>query len=76
MEWTWLITIASIIGTVANIYKKQWCFWIWLFTNGLWMIVDLKAGLYAQAFLFGVYLLLAVWGLYQWSKEKVKNDIN
>lgn len=33
------------------------------------MIVDFKAGLYAQAFLFAVYLGLAVWGLYQWSNR-------
>ena len=25
-----------------------------------------NAGLYAQAFLFLIYFLLAVWGLYQW----------
>jgi len=70
MDYTWLITIASIIGTVANIYKKKWCFWIWLVTNSLWLIIDFRAGLYAQAFLFGIYLLLAVWGLYRWNRDK------
>lgn len=68
MDWTWAITIASIIGTIANIYKKSWCFIIWLFTNFTWMVVDLKAGLYAQAFLFAIYFMLAVWGLWQWSR--------
>lgn len=68
MHWTWLITIASIIGTIANIYHKRWCFWIWLFTNSIWMIVDLRAGLYAQAFLFSVYVALAVWGLCKWKR--------
>lgn len=67
MDYTWLITIAAIIGTVANIYKKQWCFIIWLVTNFLWMAIDAAAGLYSQAALFAVYLLLSVWGLYQWS---------
>ena len=74
MDYTWLITIASIIGTVANIYKKKWCFVIWLFTNLAWFIIDLRAGLYAQAFLFAVYFLLAVWGLYQWNMEAVVNE--
>lgn len=68
MDWTWTITIASIIGTVANIYKKSWCFVIWVFTNGIWCVIDYRTGLYAQAFLFGIYFLLAVWGLYQWGK--------
>jgi nicotinamide riboside transporter PnuC len=66
MDWTWGITLVSIIGTVANIYKKSWCFIIWLFTNFTWMMIDFRAGLYAQAFLFLIYFLLAVWGLYQW----------
>lgn len=69
MDWTWAITAASIIGTVANIYKKRFCFIIWLFTNSAWLIIDLRAGLYAQAFLFGIYVLLAVWGLAQWGRE-------
>lgn len=69
MDYTWLITIAAIIGTVANIYKKQWCFIIWLFTNFLWMAIDAAVGLYSQAALFAVYLLLSVWGLYQWNRE-------
>ena len=72
MDYTWLITIASIIGTVANIYKKKWCFWIWLVTNSMWLIIDFRAGLYAQAFLFAVYVLLAVWGLYRWSRKAVE----
>ena len=68
MEWTWAITAASIIGTVANIYKKTWCFGLWLVTNSLWMIVDFREGLYSQSFLFFIYVLLAVWGLYQWRR--------
>jgi len=74
MDWTWTITIASIIGTVANIYKKKWCFIVWLFTNSIWMIIDLRARLYAQAFLFAVYVLLAVWGLLQWSRVNKAGD--
>lgn len=70
MAWTWLITLASILGTIANIYKKRWCFIVWLFTNSIWMAVDFYQGLYAQAFLFAVYAMLAVWGLVQWKEEK------
>jgi nicotinamide riboside transporter PnuC len=66
MIWTWLITIAAIIGVIANIYKKPWCFVIWLLTNCSWCIIDFTAGLFAQAFLFAVYAVLAVWGLIQW----------
>jgi hypothetical protein len=70
MYWTYLITAASIIGTVANIYKKQWCFVIWLFTNSAWLVIDLMAGLYAQSVLFAVYIALSVMVLAKWGKKK------
>lgn len=66
MNWTYALTAASIIGTVANIYKKRWCFIIWLFTNGAWMIVDAYNGLYSQAILFAVYVVLAIVGIAKW----------
>lgn len=69
MDYTWLITIASIVGVVANIYKLRWCFAVWTCTNLCWLTVDLMAGLYAQAFLFAVYAVLAVWGLVRWRAE-------
>jgi nicotinamide riboside transporter PnuC len=68
-DWSILITIASIIGTVANIYKKRWCFVIWLFTNGFWCIYDLTIGAYSQAILFAIYFGLAIHGLIKWRKD-------
>jgi len=69
VNWTWLITVASIIGVIANIKKKRWCFYVWAVTNSLWMIVDFAHGLYAQAFLFLVYVLLAIWGIIEWKTK-------
>lgn len=69
MTWTWLITIASLIGVIANIYQKRWCFWIWVVTNASWFIIDWQRGLPEQATLFAVYFALAIWGLWQWKTE-------
>lgn len=69
MDYTYIVTIASVIGTVANVYKKQWCFIIWLFTNSFWCVFDFMHGLYGQALLFAVYVLLAVLGLVKWKKD-------
>ena len=66
MHWTWAITVASLIGVVANIKKKRWCFGVWLVTNALWAIVDFANGLPAQGWLFVVYTGLAIWGLREW----------
>lgn len=69
MDWTILVTIVSLIGTIANIYKKRWCFIIWLFTNATWCIYDFYKGLYSQSLLFLVYTGLSIWGLKQWKKD-------
>jgi len=70
LNWTWAVTVASIIGTIANIYKKRWCFIIWLFTNAIWCVYDLTLGAYAQSALFFLYFWLAVWGLAQWRRSE------
>lgn len=65
-NWMWGVTVASIIGTIANIYKMPWCFAVWLCTNAIWMVYNTEKKLYAQAGLFAVYVGLAVWGIYEW----------
>ena len=65
----WIIASLSLIGVVANIYNKAWCFILWIITNSFWCIYDLRQGLYSQAILFAVYMLLAVFGLYKWAKN-------
>lgn len=62
----WAITIASLLGVVLNIYKRKECFIIWGITNFVWMIYDWSIGAREQSVLFGVYFVLAIWGLYKW----------
>jgi hypothetical protein len=64
-----LVSIASLVGVVANIYHKKWCFIIWTFTNAIWCVYDFFLGAYEQSLLFLVYFALALWGLYKWGKE-------
>ena len=59
----------SIAGVILNIKKRRECFVIWAFTNFAWMIYDFMIGAYAQAALFAVYFVLAIWGLCEWAKE-------
>jgi hypothetical protein len=71
MDWTFLITIAAIVGVIANIKKKKWCFIIWIFTNAAWCVYDYSIGAYWQSVLFLVYFLLAIWGLIEWCRGEV-----
>ena len=56
---TWIIAAASLIGVWLNIRKDRRCFAVWLATNATWAVVDLRAGLPAQAALMAVYAGLA-----------------
>jgi len=66
MNWTFGLTILSIIGVVANIHHKRWCFAVWMFTNAAWAVVDFAYGIYSQSLLQMVYFGLAVWGYWKW----------
>jgi nicotinamide riboside transporter PnuC len=68
VKWTWLLTGLSLIGVILNIRKLRACFYIWLFTNAAWMIVDFHKGLPAQGCLFAIYVILAIWGIVAWKK--------
>ena len=70
MDWSVSITIASLIGTIANIYKKKFCFFVWLITNSFFCILDFSKGLYSQSFLFFIYTLLSIWGLVKWRGDE------
>lgn len=71
---TWLIALASIIGTVANVYRRRWCFGVWLVTNAFWTIYDLSIGAYAQGALMAVYFGLSALGLYQWKTQPSRKE--
>lgn len=62
----WLTAVASLVGVVANIHHKRWCFWVWFTTGLCWTAVDLWHGIYAQATLQAVYAGLSVYGLRKW----------
>lgn len=71
--FTGFLTLLAIIGVILNIKKNKVCFYIWFFTNASWCIVDFYKGIPMQGILFAVYTALAVWGIFEWKKEKGKN---
>lgn len=66
---TWIITTLSIIGVILNAQKKTSGFYFWMATNAAWVIIDLRAGIYAQAVLFGFYFVMCIYGIREWSKD-------
>ncbi len=72
IEYTmWIVAISSMIGTLANIHKKRWCFHIWLVCNIAWVAYDIHKTAYPQAVLMAVYAILAVYGIYKWKNKEM-----
>lgn len=74
MDWTWILFVLSLAGTVFNIYKLRVCFLLWFFSNCAWCLYNYHIGVYSQSALLGVYAGLAVWGWFAW-KKKAPADI-
>ena len=62
----YLITAASIVGTLANSFGKRWCFYVWLCTNAFWVIYNVTVGSYAQALLYVFNFVTSIIGLIKW----------
>lgn len=69
---TWIISGMALTGTILNSNRNKYGFILWFITNLFWVIVDFRAGLYAQSALFFAYTLLAVSGLVTWTKKEKK----
>ena len=70
---TWILMFLSLFGTVLNIQKRPACFYVWGVTNLGWMLIDIGAGIYAQAALFAIYLGLSIYGAWHWGRGKNKD---
>jgi hypothetical protein len=71
-DWLlWGLTILSLIGTVMNVKKIHYCFYIWAFTNAIWTIHNYGVREFQQALLFFIYFILALWGIYEWKFKKL-----
>ena len=73
MGWTilsWVMSAIALCGTVLNAEKNILGFTFWVVSN-LYMVVRFWViGEYAQMTLFFIYFLLAIRGIYVWSKRK------
>lgn len=69
---TWIMSMLALGGTIMNAEKNRWGFLLWIVTNAYWAVVDFQAGLWAQGCLFVAYLVLAIRGLWVWSRGEKK----
>lgn len=66
----WCVAMVSLVGTVANVYRRRWCFVLWACSNVAWVVYDIQKHAHPQAALMAVYAALAVWGWRQWKEAR------
>lgn len=61
-------TIIAITGVVLNNRKMIACFYFWLLSNGITLIIHLHAEIYSLAVRDFVFFILAIEGISKWRK--------
>ena len=67
---SWITMAICLLGTILNVKKLNFCFYLWLLGNVLWLCIDIHNGLWSRAILYIVQGVLAVWGIIEWRKNK------
>lgn len=65
----YIITVLSILGTIANSFQKRWCFILWGLTNTFWILYNIKYQSYALAIQYLFNLIMSIVGYVQWSRK-------
>jgi len=62
----WLVALVTLTGAILNVYRKRYCFVLWMFTNIYWLIHNYLIMEYAQSALAIVFLSLSIFGWIKW----------
>jgi len=68
----WLASLLALVGVWLNIRKNVVCFYLWGFSNAVWVYADIEHGIWPQAALQLVYFLLSIYGIIKWSEGRVE----
>lgn len=74
--WTvlsWIMSAIALAGTLMNAERNKWGFAFWLVSNLYMSIRFFVIGEFAQSALFFVYFLLAIRGIFSWTKKEKKS---
>jgi nicotinamide riboside transporter PnuC len=71
--YEWILTGLSIVGTLYNLQKRTAGWVIWSIANVGWIVMFSRKGMMAEAFLFSVYLVLSVYGIFKWWRPSPKS---
>ena len=74
VSWVcWMFSIINVVGTVMNVRKMYFCFFIWSVCNVFWLYLDIVTGQYARIILDVINLATSLYGLFSWYKDSRTN---
>lgn len=62
----WFLVALSLLGNVGVVHQQPWGMGCWVVANIGWVIHHIRRKDNASAALFGAYLALSIWGLFEW----------
>ena len=65
-----IATLLAITGVILNNRKMIACFYIWLVSNFICAAIHYQAGIMSLFFRDLIFFVLAIDGLYRWSKKR------
>lgn len=66
---TWIVVALALVGNICIIKRHAFGFWFWLFADCYFLTHNILSSDYPQAMIFSLYVLMALYGLYSWSKD-------
>lgn len=63
---SWAMVLLAFVGNVLIIRKKAGGFLLWGFADSYFFLRNLYGGDYPQAAIYGLYIMMAIYGLYEW----------
>lgn len=69
-----LMSLIAFIGTIMNAERNKWGFAFWLISNLYMSIRFFVIGEYFQSMLFFAYFILAIRGIFAWTKKETKEN--
>ena len=71
--WDATTSILSVTGMWLTTRKKIENWYYWLAVDIIASVIYVYKGIYFYSFLYGVYILMAVWGYLEWKKDCKKS---
>ena len=71
---SWLMSAIAFAGTVMNAERNKWGFVFWLISNLYMSVRFFVIKEYAQSVLFFLYFILAIRGIFSWTKKEEREE--